>query len=249
MKHLAQIIQQLEPISLEEMDSVKLMNRTDTKFTMNAALLPGILEQCKNDYRILEVKSVRAASYKTLYFDTHNISFFTDHHNERPSRYKVRIRNYVESGLFFLEIKHKKEGRTIKSRIKIKGFEPELSPASREFISKTIGIPYDLTPMLWNHFSRITLVNKKEKERLTIDHHLAFDSNGKQLALDSLVIAEVKQERINRNSKFIRLMREYCIRETGISKYCLGTVLTNPMAKYNNFKAKILTLNKIMQAA
>lgn len=239
----------MESISLEEMDSVKLMNRTDTKFTMNASMLPGILNECKYDYRVLEVKSFRTANYKTLYFDTAAINFFTDHHNERPSRYKVRIRNYMESGLFFLEIKHKKEGRTIKSRIRIDGFETPLSASSEKFVNEVMGSSQLLHPVLWNQFNRITLVNKTEKERLTIDHHVGFDSNKKQLFLDSLVIAEVKQERINRNSKFIRLMRENCIRETGISKYCLGTVLTNPNAKYNNFKARILTLNKIMKAA
>lgn len=249
MKDFNQIIKELDPISLEEMDTVKLMNRTDTKFTMNALLLPEILEKCKDDYRILEVRSIRAASYKTLYFDTDKINFFTDHHNERPSRYKVRIRNYVESGLFFLEIKHKKEGRTIKSRVKVNSFESPLTAQSENFVNETMGAEKNLFPVLWNNFKRITLVNKTEKERLTIDIQVGFDSNGKQLSLDSLVIAEVKQERINRNSKFIRLMREYCIRETGISKYCLGTVLTNPNAKYNNFKAKILTLNKIMKAA
>jgi len=249
LKDIRQIIHRFEPISLQEMDSVKLLNRTDTKFTMNAALLPEILEKCKYDYRILDINSIRAASYKTLYFDTAAINFFTDHHNERPSRYKVRIRNYVESGLYFLEIKHKKEERTIKSRIKINGFETPLSSSSEKFVNETMGTSKILVPVLWNQFSRITLVNKKEKERLTLDHHVSFDANKKQLSLGSLVIAEVKQERINRNSKFIRLMREYCIRETGISKYCLGTVLTNPGAKYNNFKAKILTLNKIMKAA
>ena len=41
------------PISLAEMDGVKLMDRTDTKFIFNIAHLSEILEEATNYYKIL----------------------------------------------------------------------------------------------------------------------------------------------------------------------------------------------------
>lgn len=249
MNTLNDIFQSLEPITLEEMDSVKLMNRTDTKFAFSGDLLPVILQECAPHYRILEVNGVRASGYKTLYFDTDHFDLYKDHHQGRPYRYKVRIRNYMESGLFYLEAKLKVKGRTIKSRIKLSGFEEVFSEKSNSFLQKTLGIQIDLKPRLWNSFHRITLVNKTDKERLTIDFGLSFESEGKIGDVGNLIIAEVKQENRNRNTKIIEILRKYGIRESGMSKYCLGVVLTHPEVKYNNFKQKILLVNKINKKA
>lgn len=249
MSNLNDIFQTLEPITLEEMDSVKLMNRTDTKFAFSGDLLPDILQECAPHYRILEVNGVRASGYKTLYFDTDQFDLYTDHHQGRPYRYKVRIRNYMESGLFYLEAKLKVKGRTVKSRIKLSGFEEVFSEKSNSFLQKTLGIQIDLKPRLWNSFHRITLVNKTDKERLTIDFGLSFESEGKIGDVGNLIIAEVKQENRNRNTKIIEILRKYGIRESGMSKYCLGVVLTHPEVKYNNFKQKILLVNKINKKA
>lgn len=240
----------MEPISLDEMDSVKLMNRTDTKFAFNGNLLPEILKDCGTQYRILEINGKRFASYRTLYFDTADHRLYLDHHQGKPTRYKVRIRNYVESGLFYLEVKVKSKGRTIKSRIKLKEFELNLGERSRQFLKETTGEDIPLVPVLWNGFNRITLVNRLEKERLTIDFGLSFeDINGHRADVGSLVIAEVKQENRNRSSRIIQILRKYGIRESGLSKYCLGSVLTEPLLKYNNFKQKVLFIQKITKAA
>jgi hypothetical protein len=42
-----------------------------------------------------------------LYFDTDSKRFYHDHHNGKVKRTKIRMRNYVESNLTFLEIKKK----------------------------------------------------------------------------------------------------------------------------------------------
>ena len=53
-KDLHKIIQEFDPIGLEEMDSgTKLMNRVDTKFILTIDQLVGILPQLKEEYRIL----------------------------------------------------------------------------------------------------------------------------------------------------------------------------------------------------
>ena len=231
------------------MDGVKLMNRTDTKFVFNKNLLPEILEQCQDHYRVLEINGERIPHYKTLYFDTEHFSLFRDHHNGRPRRYKVRIRNYVESKLFFLEAKLKVKGRTVKSRIKLPDFEEELNRDAEEFIRSKTGDDVSLVPSLWNSFRRITLVSRNGKERLTIDLGLGFESKGKKKNLDEIVIAEVKQENFDRNSPVISILRSKGVRPSGVSKYCIGAVLLFPGIKYNNFKEKLLLLERIKNVA
>lgn len=94
-------LNQFNPITLQEMDGVKLMDRTDTKFTFNIQQLPEILEEAKEYYRILEVESNRISRYKTLYFDTEDFDLYNEHHSGKLNRYKIRHRTYVESNLGF----------------------------------------------------------------------------------------------------------------------------------------------------
>jgi len=241
-----EVLQEFRPITLEQMDGVKLMNRTDTKFVFKRELLEGFLTTLKAQYRVLDIKGNLISSYKTLYFDTEKFQFFIDHHNGKGNRFKVRIRNYVESDLFFLEIKNKYKGRTAKSRIKIPDFELVLEEKSNNYIEEVMGEKVALEAKLWNGFSRITLVNDNEKERLTLDLGLTFDWDGVEISYNHIVIAELKQENANRESMFYSLMKENGIRPNGMSKYCVGTVALFPKVKYNNFKEKILLIDKLI---
>ena len=65
-----------------------------------------------------------------------------------------------------------------------------------------------------------------------------------QLMATDLVIAEVKREG-NAPSAFIKLIKEEHIRPTGMSKYCIGSVLLDETIKYNNFKPHLLAINKL----
>src|SRR5690606_28168066 len=103
-------------IHLNEMDQVKLMDRVDTKYAFPLSKMSELLPQLVSEYRIFEINGVRLPTYKSLYYDDEKFTFYADHHKGKPNRYKVRIRNYVESGLFFLEVKHKNKGRVNKKR-------------------------------------------------------------------------------------------------------------------------------------
>jgi len=46
---------QFTPISLKNMDGVKLMNRSDTKFTFSSQKLPTLLEKLIPFYNVLEI--------------------------------------------------------------------------------------------------------------------------------------------------------------------------------------------------
>ncbi|MFK8038169.1 MAG: polyphosphate polymerase domain-containing protein [Crocinitomicaceae bacterium] len=239
-------LETFSPISLAEMDEVKLMNRTDTKFVFKRSDLSSVLEKLSSDYSVLKINDNLISSYKTLYFDTLEFGYYLDHHNGRGNRFKVRIRNYTESNLFFLEIKNKYKGRTDKKRIKLNDFETSFSADSRLFVDSVIDSAPNLEAKLWNNFSRITLVNHAEKERLTLDLNLSFDWNGRVEEFDHIVIAELKQENVNRNSKFYQMMKSFNISSNSISKYCIGAVSLNPGLKYNSFKSKTLLINKLL---
>jgi hypothetical protein len=236
---------QLNSVSLKEMDKVALMNRTDTKFIFSISTLIHALENLKHHYSVLEINEKRTARYRTLYFDTENRELFTRHQNGKKNRYKIRIRKYIDSNLCFLEVKFKSnKSRTIKKRIKIEDFENELSQVSKDFIAANSSLdPNTLVPALWNDFTRLTLVSKTSQERLTIDLGLGFEDSARK-ELNHLVIAEVKREG-NTPSAFIKLIKEEHIRPTGMSKYCIGSVLLDETIKYNNFKPHLLAINKL----
>ena len=233
------------------MDRVKLQNRTDTKFVFNADLLPIILKDIKDDYSILEIKEKRTNSYKTLYYDTKELQSYIQHHNGKANRIKIRFRKYIESDLNYLEVKFKNnKARTIKSRKKIDQIETNLSTESTEFIEEhSFYKGDDIIPVLWNEFTRLTLVHKTKNERLTIDLNLAFKSvaSNEEKEIPHIIIAEVKQEKASGDSDFIKAIRKHHIRKSGMSKYCVGTALLNPTLKQNNFKERILKIKKLKQ--
>ena len=98
-----------------------------------------------------------------------------------------------------------------------------------------------------NNFFRLTLVNKYLKERITLDFDLEFIKDDKIISkkTNNVVIVELKQESLNRNSFFYKLLKENGVRPSSMSKYCIGTSLLNSNLKANRFKKNFRILNKI----
>ncbi|MDQ3046385.1 MAG: polyphosphate polymerase domain-containing protein [Bacteroidota bacterium] len=237
------------PITLEEMDNVKLMDRTDTKFVFTQEQLPMILDELKESYRVLNVNGIMISRYESLYFDTQNFELYHKHQCGKLNRYKVRFRKYVESELNFFEVKFKNnKGRTIKDRVKQKQIDGIIHEKAEALLKeKTPFQSSSLEAKFWVNYSRITLVNKNSPERVTIDIDLTFKNTDQNKTIHNLVIAEVKQDKAA-TSAFIRLMKKLHIREGSISKYCFGVVSLFSTIKSNNFKQKINSLNKIRYA-
>lgn len=246
-KQLDNIIASFDPIHLEEMDSVKLMNRVDTKFVLTMDQLVAILPQLREDYRMLEIDGLRTPHYESDYFDNKKLGFYIDHHRKKINRFKVRYRKYVESDLAFLEVKHKNRGRTDKRRIMVDDLPGKMSNTDTEFVSSTGASENALDYILTNKFRRMTLVGKNHIERLTFDINLQFEGNNKEAKLHNLVIAELKQERLSRNSPFYRITKQMLIRPYRVSKYCIGVIKLygTENVKYNRFKKKLLKIDKL----
>ena len=69
------LLNDLQTISLDDLDKVKLLDRKDTKFVFNQIQLPSILEKIKPYYRILEINNSLLFNYDNIYFDTHDFFF------------------------------------------------------------------------------------------------------------------------------------------------------------------------------
>lgn len=253
MEAVKNIISNFDSIDLVALEKSALLNRTDTKFVFSMHDLTEVLPLLKEFYNVLDINGVKLNTYKTLYFDTPDCRFYHQHHNGKNGRYKVRIRNYVESGIYFLEVKYKHKGRTIKKRIPVNGFEKELSAKSINFLQKTMKDEYaPLEAKLWNSFQRLTLSNKESEERLTIDIGLQFEWKDQKITFENVVIAELKQPRINYRSPFYKIIKTRRIRPLSMSKYCVGLIFIQEalgeQIKSNTFKARILKLNKIGDA-
>lgn len=234
-----------ESISLDEMEGVKLMDRSDTKFLLSEEQLFRIFASFGSDYRILEIEGQRISRYESIYFDTADFSLYHQHRRGRLPRCKVRIRHYAETGQRFLEVKVKSnKGRTIKERIR-QSEENSISEAGAVLVKKLSGLDSaQLLPCLQVDYSRITLVNRHMPERITLDLGLCFSADDGRREIPRLVIAEVKQERSHK-SPFVQLLHENLIREGTVSKYCWGLISLRNDLPHHHFKTKIRALHKI----
>lgn len=248
---MTELINKFEPITLAEMSSVKLMNRTDTKFVTTAKKLRQLLKMAQEDYYVQEIDGERNLEYDTTYFDTTGFDMYCQHQYNHTNRQKIRFRTYCISGLQFMEVKTKNNhGRTKKKRIEVSDMDV-LEAEKHAFLDKTLRYGADtLQPALNNHFSRITLVNKAKTERLTIDSGLRFNNlvSGQQLDMGNLVIVELKRDGLV-YSPVLNMLKQLRIHPHGFSKYCMGSALTNPQLPCNRFKCKLIEINKIIQNA
>ncbi len=259
------ILSTYQPITLDEMSGIKLMNRTDTKFVTTVDRLRLLLTMAHDDYRAQEIDGKRQALYYTAYFDTPDNNMYLVHQNGHAGRQKLRIRSYVDSGLNYLEVKTKNNrGRTKKKRVDMVDFDP-LHPdhgirflrqddqyvAYDNFLRKHLRYdPTILSEQMENNFHRITLVNKAKTERLTIDTDLCFHNlkTGNDADLTGLVIIELKRDGLQ-PSPILGLLRDLRIKPSGFSKYCMGSALTNPDLKRNNFKERLRLVERLLARA
>lgn len=254
---LQALLDELPPITLEEMSGIRLMNRTDTKFVTTLPVLEHLLELCRGSYYVQVNCGHQIAPYRTVYWDDDNHSMFSFHQKGHKPRTKVRARTYVDSDVSFLEIKRKdNHGKTKKKRVQVPSIEAVMTDGAGEDFLKASTQYYfcqaeeervGIRARLQNKFHRITLVNKAHTERLTIDFGLEFKNfeSGVVHPLPRTVIIELKRDG-RQESPILPLLRQLRVKPAGFSKYCIGTALTNPDVPLNNFKLRLIKLRKYL---
>lgn len=242
-------------INLDQMDSVRLLSRIDTKYLTEERSLRKLLERAVAlGYLVFEDGGSRVLEYRSMYYDTPQLQMYLDHHNRRLVRQKLRIRCYVASGVTFLELKSKNNhGRTKKKRMQIspdRYLQNALNDSEQlGWLSGKLAYPSEsLTPSLETLFSRITLVNPEFTERTTIDTNLLFRNlrMGTCADMGPLAVIEVKQDG-NMDSRMRDILLDLRVKPVRISKYCIGTAMTSRSVKSGRFKKKIMLINKMKE--
>ena len=246
MKEIQKIISKFSPVSLNEIEEVKLMNRIDRKYWFHISKLGEILEETLAFYDILEINSQRLQGYQTTYFDTFDNRMYITHHNRKLNRHKIRKRKYLSTNDDFLEIKLKtNKKRTIKTRIETNFKTTEFLAHESSFISEKSRFQTKLLkPALNNKFSRLTLIHKNKIDRCTIDISPVFWNSENKIELNNLVIFELKRGRSLKGSEIVSIIRKHKIRQRGLSKYCTGRAMLEPVLKQNAFKPRLRFLFK-----
>lgn len=242
-------LNKFQPVNLENTDDYLFSKRYDTKFIFPLQLLEKLLEEVSSSYKILKVEERFIQEYQSLYFDNTEFKFYMDHHNQKLNRYKVRFRSYKETDNCFVEIKFKdNKYQTKKWRVRIGNSAFENGSMGEKEIEYTKNLlnfdPGLLIPRFLTSYSRITLFHKTLREKVTLDTNLTFHKNGEKKEFPGLVIAEVKQKKINNDSEMIKTLRNFMLTPLKFSKYCFGVFLFFPELKYNRFKERNLLLRK-----
>jgi len=242
-----EILKDFEPVLLEDISEVKLLDRMDTKYTFHESWFTEVLKRIQNDYFVLTISGMPFQEYDTVYFDTPDRAMYTAHHNGKLNRFKVRKRTYLSSNIAFVEVKFKNnKGKTSKRRIITDNFKPDLNEKEQAFLREQI--PYDpslLTVSAGNSFRRITLVNKNKTERATLDFDIKLICDEGEQLMQNLIVAEIKRDRYAYNSRLAMTLENMKITYPSMSKYCMAVAYLGEQIKQNRFKEQLLTFNHI----
>jgi hypothetical protein len=229
-----------------------MLTRLDNKYIVPSHRLQPAIAAFADLFDVLEIKGKRAFSYSTRYFDDAEKRGYYDHLQRRRKRCKVRVRDYLDAGFSYLEIKLKeKRSTTVKHRLSVLNLLPELDHACATFVDDRYRDCYDasftkqLDPAMIVDYERITLVAKEGGERMTIDTGLAFRAPGaERLAPPYMFIVETKSARGNGIAD--KIMRANHIQPTKhASKYCIGMAATGQVTRRNNFLAALRRLELV----
>jgi len=245
------------PISLQELDSVALLNRTEEKFIIPDFWCEEISKNLKLDYKILEIGGDRQFRYNNLHFDTPDNICLEDHIRGRKNRFKVRIRSYSNSKISFLEVKSRNVyGRSSKMRIQRKSeqWDGPLTIEEEQFLGDCVPFASMLSPVLYSSYLRYTIASLHRGERVTFDTELEYTTlkGEKFIPLDGLSIVELKQDEKDRRSSLHKIFRERSDRRAPlgrtirISKYVLGRLHTN---KTLSARAYLESLKELTRAS
>lgn len=249
--NISQFSEAFAPISLEQLNAkAEMMARIDNKYIVQSDQLLALVPHLSEAFDILYTNEQRAFTYDTRYFDDAARSAYFEHHQGKRRGFKVRVRNYVDAGLCFLEVKVKgQRGMTEKYRMPYdRGHLSDLTSDATDFAKETYSRQYDkafeyhLRPSLDVRYQRMTLVARAGGERMTIDTDLRFQSKDQTFSTGTNVFI-VETKSANGRGLADRLLRTKGERPTRrCSKYCIGMAATGQVTRYNRF---LPTLRKL----
>ena len=95
-----------------------MQTRMDRKYIVDADYAASVLAELPAEASVLEIEGQREFAYDSVYFDTPNLVSYYAAATDRPDRFKVRTRSYLDTNTCFLEVKTEGErAMTVKERI------------------------------------------------------------------------------------------------------------------------------------
>jgi VTC domain-containing protein len=249
--NLTELLDQMAPTTLAQMDAVSLLDRIDTKFLLTVPQLASILPALAQDYLVLDIRGRRLHQYRTLYFDSPGYDLYRRHQCGHEIRHKVRSRHYVDTDISVFEIKSKQSGgRTVKHRLTTPAFLTDLTPEASAFVASHLPAEAGwLRPTLRNSFLRVTLVGRRCVERLTVDVHIHFECDARTAILPGVAIVELKQGESNQHSPFLQRMQAAHLRPMSVSKYCVGVALLIGDMEHDAFERQLTAIEDLTRDA
>lgn len=240
---IAESLARFTPITLEALNSkAAMLERLDNKYIVPAASFRPAFEAFAEIFDVLEIDGKRSFTYATRYFDDHDRRGYYDHHQGRRKRCKVRVRDYVDAGFSYLEVKLKdRRSITVKKRLRLDGPLQTLDARCMDFVETChrelygtrFGRP--LNPVIGMQYERMTLVAREGGERMTIDTRLRFASGNQVRDVgEEMFIVETKSARGNGIAD--KIMRRLHLQPTRrCSKYCVGMAALGQVRQRNRF--------------
>lgn len=226
-----------------------LLKRVERKYVVEPHALGDLLDVLRFSHSVLEIDGRRSHGYRSTYFDTSDLLCFRAHNQGRSNRFKLRVRQYEDSGLMFCELKEKtRVSATQKSRVELSsmadldenfgGLLSRIQEIAGGFVGRTF------VPTLDVRYRRVTLFDPRDMTRLTIDTGLSFGLGGASggVRTTSQTIIEVKSARPMSLSD--RLLRDAGLRpQKRISKYCVGMIACGAWTGSSRFRSSLRRLD------
>lgn len=187
---------------------------------------------------VLTIDGRRSFAYRSTYLDTPDLASYVSAGRSRRRRFKVRTRDYLDTGTSWLEVKTRGPRKTtVKDRIERDG---DLSADWRPFVDERLqargvyGVDTGaLRPTLRTGYRRTTMLVAADRStahatRATIDTELTWADSmtGRTVALGSLAIVETKGRAAP--SSVDRALWRLGHRPCSISKYGVGLASVRP---------------------
>lgn len=213
----------------------ELQTRYDRKYVLPVDEAEAVLAALDPDTRVLEIDLVRTFGYRSIYFDTPDLTSYHACAGRRRRRFKVRTRTYLDSGECWLEVKTcGPRGSTVKSRQRYPADQAEDLTTGRDYVdgvlrAASVALPAgrSLHPVLVTDYRRTTLYLPATASRVTIDRALRWrDNRAGQLWLPGRVVLETKTGSVP--SAVDRLLWRRGYRPVRLSKYGTGLAALRP---------------------
>ncbi len=240
---IEQYLNEFRKVPLSDLTETRFFSRKDSKYIGPINDLENFIRYLPREFQLLMVDNQFVQAYRNEYFDTSDLKLYHDHHNDRSTRKKVRIRSYKNSAKHQLEIKQRSKGKTSKRILPLPA--PFLNKSELAWL-KDQEISEELNSVLNNEYDRITFIHPETNDRITIDTNLIY--NGIK-ELSHLFIVEYKYEQHQSPSvrDFLKLAP---VHSSKVSKYCLGIDKTCSFErlKRNRFKNRHQKIDKLVYA-